>query len=179
MTIKTSNSEIEVKAIIGQTMKRGAHSYPALKIVVPAGITPEDVNALLEGSFTIVETDEEGNVNEYIHEGYNTIDEISIVIAQVVEADKQIENLESQLISIRSEMDMTKNELDIAKNEMESAKNQYDAAKIELEAIKNELADMQTINSTYREEIETLEAENAKLLFNNLTNSNLPSESIE
>lgn len=131
MKIKTSNKEIEVKSILGEQMHRGNHQYPSLKIVMPGGITEEDIAALIEGSFTIIEVDQEGNVNEYVHDGYNTVTEVAVSIAKITTDEQQIEDLESRLNEAQAEYDTVKAELDAAKAEYEEVKNNLEIAKAE------------------------------------------------
>ena len=93
MKIKTSNKEIEVKSILGEQLRSGTHEYPSLKIVMPKDITQEEIDALLEGSFIIVDDEN----NEYKHIGYNTLKEVSITIAAITSDEQKIEDLEAKL----------------------------------------------------------------------------------
>jgi chromosome segregation ATPase len=181
MKIRTSTREIEVASIIGETIKSGSHQYPAVKFVMPNGITAEDLAALSEGSFTIVEVNERGEEVEYVHEGYTSIREVSVTIAQINTVEQQIADLESQLAILRAEADATKDELestkaeaDAAKTELEEVKIAYSDAKAVLDTVDATNAILTKQNDDYKKEIEALEAENADLLFSNLTNSNLP-----
>lgn len=153
MKIKTLSREIEVKTILGETTKSGNRYYPTLKMVMPEGISKDDISALLEGSFTII--DNEGI--EYKHEGYNTLKEVSISIMQVTSAEQEIEELEAKLAEAQAEYDTTKTELDAAKAEYDNAKTELDAAKAEYDIVKNELESAKTELDTVRAEVEEMQ----------------------
>ena len=181
MKIKTSSREIDVASVIGENVRIGSQQYPAVKFVMPNGITAEDLAALSEGSFTIIEVDAEGKETEYVHEGYTSIREVSVTIAQINSIEQQIVDLEAQLEALRAEADaaktelsMTKAEADAAKTELEEVTIAYNDAKANLDTADLTNALLTKQNDEYQKEIEALESENADLLFSKLTNSNLP-----
>lgn len=139
MKIKTLAKEIEVKSILGETTKSGNRHYPTLKIVMPAGISEDDISALLEGSLTIVDNDGV----EYVHEGYNTLKEVSISIVKITSAEQEIEELETRLAEAQAEYDAINTELDAAKAEYEVVKSDLENAKTELDTVRAEAEGMQ------------------------------------
>ena len=178
MKIRTSTREIEVRAILGETIKNGNHQYPAMKIVMPGGISDEELGSLFEGSFTIIDEEE----NEYVHEGYNTLKEVSVTIMKFTQEESQIEELEAQLAAVQAQIDAanaelasTKNEINTARTELENAKTAATTARAELDNVRSELETTREENTVYQKEIEALEVENAELLFNKLTTYDWPS----
>lgn len=98
MIIKTTDREIRVKSVISEQMRRGGHSYPALRFEFEDAITADDANALCLGTFDIC--DDDGNVIG-THEGYNTKGSISFVVGKITTADQQIAALENELANLQ------------------------------------------------------------------------------
>ena len=94
MKIKTSTNEIEVSTIVSTNMKSGTKTYPALKFVFPSGVSADEISAMLEGSFDII--DDNNNVAG-TYEGYNTHKETAVIIGKITTAEQQIEELEAEL----------------------------------------------------------------------------------
>lgn len=94
MKIKTTTKEIEVKYVASERMNKDGKNYPALKIVVPNGVSLEEIAALTSGSFEII--DDDGSAIG-THEGYTTLKETTVVIGKITTAEQQINELEAEL----------------------------------------------------------------------------------
>lgn len=94
MVIRANNKEINVKNILGETMKQGGKSYPALRIVFRDGVTGEELTSLCSDSFEIL--DENGNVVG-VQEGYTTLGEHSVVLGKITTAEQERDNLAAAL----------------------------------------------------------------------------------
>ena len=93
MIIRANDKQIQVKTILGDSIKRNGKTYPALRFDFDNAASEEDVNALLSGSFEIL--DDNGEVIG-AHEGYNTLKNISVVIGKITTAEQKIEELEAE-----------------------------------------------------------------------------------
>lgn len=94
MKIKANGKEIAVQAIISDKMKRGGHTYPALRFEFEGGVTATAIAALCSGSFDIV--DDNNNVIG-THEGYTTKGALSLVVGKITTADERVAELENEL----------------------------------------------------------------------------------
>lgn len=94
MIIRTNNKEINVKNLIGETMRQNGKSYPALRIVFNGGVTAEELDALCSGSLEIV--DGSGQVAG-MQEGYTTRGELSFTVAKVTTPERERDELAAAL----------------------------------------------------------------------------------
>jgi hypothetical protein len=93
MIIRANNKEINVKSILGDFLKRNGKTYPALRFEFDNEATAEDVQALMSGSFEIL--DDNGEVMG-THEGYNTLKSVSVVVGKITTDEQKIEKLEAE-----------------------------------------------------------------------------------
>lgn len=100
MIIRANNKEIHVKSVLGDFLKRSGKTYPALRFEFENAAAAEDVEALLSGSFEIL--DDSGEVVG-AHEGYNTLKSVSVVVGKVTTAEQQIEELEATVAAAEAE----------------------------------------------------------------------------
>ena len=100
MIIRANKKEIKVKAIFGDSLKRGGKSYPALRFEFEKGATAEEVEALLSGNFEIL--NDNGEVVA-THEGYNTLKGVSVVVGKITAEEQRIEELEAELAAVTEE----------------------------------------------------------------------------
>lgn len=128
MIIRTNDRDVKIIAVYDDIVMQGKYTFPALRFEFEAGVSDEEINAILSGSFQIL--NDNGEVLGS-HEGYTTLNKVAVIAAKITSAEQQIVELTSSL-------------------ETSEAKN-----------------------ATYQEEIQSLEAENAELLFNTLTSSNI------
>lgn len=94
MIIRANNKEINVKNILGETMKQGGKSYPAFRVVFDGGVTAEELGALGSGTLEIL--DDAGNVVG-VHTGYTTRGEHSVVIGKITTAEQERDTLAAAL----------------------------------------------------------------------------------
>lgn len=94
MIIRTNNKEIDVKNLIGETMRQNGKNYPALRIVFNGGVTAEELDALCSGVLEILDND--GNVVG-TQDGYTTLGEHSLVIGKITTAEQERDNLAAAL----------------------------------------------------------------------------------
>lgn len=94
MVINTKTKEVNVSSIISTTINRNGKSYPALKFVFPGEITADDITGLTSGVITIGENE---------HEGYNTLDEISVVVGKITTAEAERDAMQEERDAIRAE----------------------------------------------------------------------------
>lgn len=102
MKLKTKTKEIPISGFLSETMRRGIHKYPALKINLPNGISTEEVNEILTGVFDIL--DDDGNVI-LTYEGYTTLGEISVIVGKITTADERVEELEAELTDTKGKLE--------------------------------------------------------------------------
>ena len=100
MVIRTNDKELQVKTVIGDTMKKGTKTYPALRFEFENEATAEDVQALVSGNFEIL--DDSSNVIG-TYEGYTTLKNISVTIGRITTVEQQIEELETALAVSQAE----------------------------------------------------------------------------
>lgn len=100
MIIRTNNKNINVKSVIGDSLKRNGYSYPALRFEFENEITANDITALMSGSFEILD-DNENVMGSY--EGYNTKGSISFVMGKVTTAEQKVVELEESLATTQAE----------------------------------------------------------------------------
>lgn len=94
MIIRANNKEINVKNLVGETMRQNGKSYPAIRIIFDGGVTADELDELCSGSFEIL--DENGNVVG-VHEGYTTRGEHSVVLGKITTAEQERDNLAAAL----------------------------------------------------------------------------------
>lgn len=94
MIIRANGSEINAKNIIGDAMRQGGKSYPALRIVFSGGVTADELDALCSGMIEILDND--GNVVG-VHEGYTTRGEHSVVLGKITTAEQERDSLAAAL----------------------------------------------------------------------------------
>jgi hypothetical protein len=94
MIIRTNEKSIEVKNLIGETMTRGGKSYPALRVVLPGGVTAEELAALCSGALEIL--DDSGELLGQQH-GYTTPGDLSLVIGKITTAEQERDSLAAAL----------------------------------------------------------------------------------
>ena len=87
MIIKVNDKEIEVTSVISTSISQNSKKYPALEFVFDGEIKAEDVESLTSGSFSI---------GEDVHEGYNTLNKISMVIGKITTAEQERDELEKE-----------------------------------------------------------------------------------
>lgn len=107
MVIRTNGIDIQVKSVLGEKMKRNGNSYPALRFEFEDEITVDDVNALMSGSFDIV--DDNGNVAG-TYDGYNTKGSISFVMGKITTAEQKVVELEAEKVSLETSLETTQAE---------------------------------------------------------------------
>ena len=100
MIIRANNKEIYVKSILNDFLKRGGKTYPALRFEFENEAAAEDVQALMSGSFEILNDDDEVIGT---HEGYNTLKSVAVVIGKITTAEQQIEELEATVAATEAE----------------------------------------------------------------------------
>ena len=93
MIIRANNKEINVKNIFTDFLKRNGKTYPALRFEFENEAPAEDVQALMSGSFEIL--DDNGEVLG-THEGYNTLKSVSVVVGKITTDEQKIEELEAE-----------------------------------------------------------------------------------
>lgn len=101
MIIRTNDKEININSIIGDSIRKGSRVYPALRFEFPTEVTASDIEALLSGTFDIV--DDNGNVLG-THDGYNTLKSISVVIGKITSAEEEVIALEAELAAAKTEL---------------------------------------------------------------------------
>lgn len=94
MIIRTNEKSIEVKNLIGETMRQNGKSYPALRVVFDGGVTAEELNELRSGLFEII--DENGNVVG-TQQGYTTKGEHSLIIGKITTPEQERDELAAAL----------------------------------------------------------------------------------
>lgn len=110
MIIRANGKEILVKTIISDTLRRNGKGYPALRFEFENEATAEDIEALLCGSFEIL--DENGEVIG-IHEGYNTLKGVSVVIGKITPDEQRIEELEASLAATEAANEELQSAIDV------------------------------------------------------------------
>lgn len=94
MIIRANNKEINVKNLIGETMRQNGKSYPAIRFIFDGGVTADELDELCSGLFENL--DENGNVAG-VHEGYTTLGEHSVVLGKITTAEQERDNLAAVL----------------------------------------------------------------------------------
>lgn len=102
MVIRANGIDIHVKSVFGEKMKRNGNSYPALRFEFDDEITVDDVNALMAGSFDII--DDNGNVAG-TYNGYNTKGSISFVLGKITTAEQKVVELEADKASLETSLE--------------------------------------------------------------------------
>lgn len=102
MVIRANGIDIQVKSVFGEKMKRNGNSYPALRFEFDDEITVDDVNALMAGSFDII--DDNGNVAG-TYNGYNTKGSISFVLGKITTAEQKVVELEADKASLETSLE--------------------------------------------------------------------------
>lgn len=101
MKITTKNHETIVESIVSTTIRKNGKTYPALKFIFTGEVTAEDIEAITSGEIFI---------NESKHEGYTTLDEISVTVGKITTAEQQRDEIENELVATRVERDEIKGE---------------------------------------------------------------------
>lgn len=94
MKIRANGMDISVLNTIGATVHRNGKGFPALRIVLPGGITETELEALCSGHLELM--DDNGNVVG-VHDGYTTRGEHSIVIAKITTAEQERDEMAAAL----------------------------------------------------------------------------------
>jgi hypothetical protein len=94
MRITAKNHDMTVESVVSTTIRRNGKSYPALKFIFAEEVTTEDIVALTSGNIF---------VGENAHEGYTTLDEISITVGKITTAEQQRDEIESELTATKAE----------------------------------------------------------------------------
>lgn len=116
MIIRNGEKIVNIKSVISDTMKRNGKTYPALRFDFADEITAADLEALMSGSFEIL--DDEGNVLG-VHEGYNTLKSLSVSIGKITTDEQKIEELEATVAA--TEADKAALEASLADSEATNA----------------------------------------------------------
>lgn len=94
MVIRGKNGvQVNVKAVHTDVIK-GINNYPAFRFEFENEVTADQVEALIGGSFDIL--DDNGNATS-TYEGYTTLHDIVVIVGKITEADKKVEELEVAL----------------------------------------------------------------------------------
>lgn len=123
MFIRANDKTIAIKNIISDTLKRNGKTYPALRFEFNNEATQEDVNALISGSFAIL--DDDGNILG-THEGYNTLKSISVVVGKITTDEQRIEELEATIANAEQEKAELNESLATAQAEKEELQSAID-----------------------------------------------------
>lgn len=94
MIIRANDKNISAKNIIGETMRQGGKSYPALRIVFNSAVTAEELDELCSGALEIL--DENGNVVG-VQQGYTTRGDHSLVIGKITTPEQERDTLAAAL----------------------------------------------------------------------------------
>lgn len=123
MIIRTNDKTVNIKSIIHDTIRRNGKTYPALRFEFNNEATRESINTLLAGSFEIL--DDEGNILG-IHEGYNTLKNISVTIGKITTDEQRIEELEATIANAEQEKVALSESLATAQAEKAELQNAID-----------------------------------------------------
>jgi hypothetical protein len=99
MIINANNREIDVLSVISNKIMSNGKSYPALKFIFGGEVTAEDLDALTSGEI---------NISGYVHEGYNTLGEISVTVGKITTAEMERDKAEKELSTARAEHEVYK-----------------------------------------------------------------------
>ena len=105
MIIKTDSHDVNVISVMSTNLRKNGKVYPALKFLFDGAVSAEDIVALTSGNITI---------GEDIHEGYNTLGDISVVVGKITTPEQRLVELEQMMADIQAE----KEELQAAVNVM-------------------------------------------------------------
>lgn len=100
MIIRANDKEIQVKSILGDFLKRNGKTYPALRFEFDNEATSEEIEVLLSGNFEIL--DDNGEVLG-VHEGYNTLKSVYVVVGKITTDEQKIEELEATVAATEAE----------------------------------------------------------------------------
>lgn len=81
MIIQANNREVNVKSVFATQISKGGKSFPALKFVFEGGVTDSDIEALTSGNIII---------DEFAHDGYTTLGEISVLVGKITTAEDEL-----------------------------------------------------------------------------------------
>ena len=110
MIIRANDKEIAVKVVLGESLRRNGKEYPALRFEFENEAKAEDIEALLTGNFEIF--DNSGELLG-VHEGYNTLKGISVVIGKITPDEQRIEELEASLAATEAANEELQNAIDV------------------------------------------------------------------
>ena len=110
MIIRTSDRDIHVIAVYDDIMTENKRTFPALRFEFEAGVSTEEIQSLMSGSFEIL-----NDLGEALgtHEGYNTLNKVSVTIAQVKTAEQERDEAEQQRDAAEQERDELQETLNI------------------------------------------------------------------
>lgn len=116
MIIRANGKEIQVKSAFGDVLKRNGKTYPALRFEFENEATTEDIEVLLSGRFEILDDNGEA---VGVHEGYNTLKSVSVIIGKVTTEEQRIEELEAEKTTLVESLAVIETE----KEELQNAIN--------------------------------------------------------
>ena len=94
MKIRANGMDISVLNTIGATVHRNGKVFPALRIVLPGGITETELEALCSGHLELM--DDNGNVVG-VHDGYTTRGEHVFTVAKITTAEQERDEMAAAL----------------------------------------------------------------------------------
>ena len=100
MIIIANGKEINVNSVISDRIQSGGKSYPALKFIFDGAVTSEDIEALTSGEIRIDD--------KYVHEVYNTLGTISVVVGKITTAEQERDEAKKELTTVRAEHEVYK-----------------------------------------------------------------------
>ena len=103
MNIEANNRKIEVSSVVSSTISRNGKKYPALRFIFGGGVSDEDIAALTSGNITI-------NGNE--HNGYNTLDEISVTVGAITTAEEERDAIQAEHAEMKESVNLILPKLD-------------------------------------------------------------------
>lgn len=87
MIIKTKNGNVDVNSVMSTKIIRNGKTFPALKFIFPDKVLASDIYALTSGEI---------NINGYKHNGYNTLDEVSVIVGKVTTAEQERDAIQAK-----------------------------------------------------------------------------------
>ena len=94
MIIKTKTHDIEVSSVASTTFYNDGKKYPALRFTFGGAVTEDDLIALASGEL---------DIGGSIHEGYNTLGEIAVIVGKITSAEQERDALENELAGVKTE----------------------------------------------------------------------------
>ena len=117
MIIRTSDRDINVIAVYDDIKKEGKHTFPALRFEIKGSVSEEELACLTSGNFQIV-----NDLGEVLgtHEGYKTLEKVSVTISKISTAEERVIQLESSLQTAEAEISANQKEISAKKAEIEA-----------------------------------------------------------